>query len=293
MTAKIAVTGANGMTGRHLLRLLELDSIPFLAVNRSQWDITNWKTIQELDMIFSECDAVFHFAAQLPTESVLSSDQAGIQPIFDANVRSCLNLASWAKMRDVSLVFLSGSTIYENPNASKIKEESAKTVNGFGGFYGYSKLMAEAVLNHYIADGLKSVVLRPSSIYGNGLPSNKLIPTYLSHACAGDVLEIDEPQNKINLVHALDVARASLEAYRSHSWGTYNIAGTEHSILEIAETALKVCKNGSIFIRNDHDFKPSFTRFDLDFTKAKAEFGYSPRVSLSQGMSLMLASKEI
>ena len=293
MTAKIAVTGSNGMTGRHLLRLLEIESIPYLAVSRSQWDITYWKTALELDVLFKGCDAVFHFAAQLPTESIFSSDQAGLQPIFDANVRSCLNLASWAKLRDIPLIFLSGSTVYENTNALNIKENSPKTANGLGGFYGYSKLLAEMVLDHYIADGLKTVVLRPSSIYGIGLPSSKLISEYLGLASTGDLLAVEGPRNKINLIHAFDVARASFEAFKSSSWGTYNVAGAEHSILEIAETAVNVCKSGSILVVNDDHIQPISTRFDLDISKAKAEFGYSPQVSLTQGMSLMLASKEI
>ena len=293
MTRKIAVTGANGMTGRHMLKLLESESLSFSAITRAQWDITVWKTIHELDILFGGCEAVFHFAAQLPSSRFSSDAQGGIQQVFDANVRSCLNLANWAKLRDIPLIFLSGSTVYANSNAIKIKEDSAKTVNGFGGFYGYSKLLAEMVLNHHIADGLKSVVIRPSSIYGTGLPPDKLIAAYLSHASANEVLEVDGPSNKINLIHALDVAKASLEAYKSQSWGTYNVAGAEYSILEIAETAVKICKGGSITVSADSDTKPGFTRFDLDISKARAKFGYSPRVNLAQGMGLMLASKEM
>ena len=112
-------------------------------MNRGDWDIRHQKSFDELDSIFCNCGTVFHFAAQLTGVSASTAD------IFDANVRFCLNLAEWVASRSISMVFLSGSTVYKDPNKEKISEMDEKVVNGFSGFYGYSKLLAENIIEHY------------------------------------------------------------------------------------------------------------------------------------------------
>ena len=49
---EIAVTGANGMTGSHMMSLLKSKGIPAKAVTRQEWDLTEWKSFDELDHIF-------------------------------------------------------------------------------------------------------------------------------------------------------------------------------------------------------------------------------------------------
>ena len=148
---KIAVTGANGMMGSHMISLLKSKSISTKAVTRKEWDLTKWKSLDELDHIFESVSVIFHFAAQLSYNFSKNNNQQ-TQKIFDTNIRSCLNLAEWAKLRKIPIVFLSSSVVYKNPHASKIIETDPKVVNGFGGFYGYSKLMAESIINHFVAD---------------------------------------------------------------------------------------------------------------------------------------------
>ena len=63
---EIAVTGANGMTGSHMVSLLKSKGISAKAVTRREWDLTEWKSIAELDHIFGLVQAVFHFGAKLP-----------------------------------------------------------------------------------------------------------------------------------------------------------------------------------------------------------------------------------
>ena len=176
---EIAVTGANGMTGSHMMSLLKSKGIPAKAVTRQEWDLTKWKSFDELDHIFGSVLAIFHFGAQLPYND-FKNDNQQTQQIFDANIRSCLNLAEWAKLRNIPIVFLSSAVVYKNPHASKIIETDSKVVNGFGGFYGYSKFFAESIFSHLSAEGLKCIILRPSSIYGYGLPSEKLVQNFIN-----------------------------------------------------------------------------------------------------------------
>lgn len=287
---RIGLTGPNGMIGLHMKALLDKENIDCVCVGRSEWDLTTWKTYGELDVIFNSVDAVFHFGAALPkstNNSMIKNSQT--QQIFDANVRSCLNLSEWAALRKIPLIFLSGATVYQNPHASLIKEDAIKVVNGFGGFYGYSKLLAEEIFSHYVEVGLKSIILRPSSVYGLGLGKDKLIQQYLSMSSNGELIEINQPDNKINLIHAYDVAQAALSAFLVQSWGIFNIAA-EHSVSieNIANTCQKLLGSSSNLIinRNIEDLEP-FTRFNLDCSKARESFNFEPKVELQKGVEMM------
>jgi len=283
---EIAVTGANGMTGSHMMSLLKSKGIPAKAVTRQEWDLTEWKSFDELDHIFRSVLAVFHFGAQLPYND-FKNDNRQTQQIFDANIRSCLNLAEWAKLRNVPIVFLSGAVVYKDPHTSKIIETDPKVVSGFGGFYGYSKLAAENIFSHFSAEGLKCIILRPSSIYGYGLPSEKLVQNYINIAASGGKIQVAGSKNRINLIHAYDVVNAALKAYKSSAWGVFNISSdTSNSILEIAEIAVSISEKGSIDIMDNVD-NNCFERFDLDSKLAKKDFGFEARVNLKEGMLLM------
>ena len=283
---EVAVTGANGMTGSHMVSLLKSKGIPVKAVTRQEWDLTEWKSFDELDHIFRSVLAIFHFGAQLPYND-FKNDNRQTQQIFDANIRSCLNLAEWAKLRNVPIVFLSGAVVYKDPHTSKIIETDPKVVSGFGGFYGYSKLAAENIFSHFSAEGLKCIILRPSSIYGYGLPSEKLVQNYINIAASGGKIQVAGSKNRINLIHAYDVVNAALKAYKSSAWGVFNISSdTSNSILEIAEIAVSISEKGSIDIMDNVD-NNCFERFDLDSKLAKKDFGFEARVNLKEGMLLM------
>jgi nucleoside-diphosphate-sugar epimerase len=284
---EIAVTGANGMTGSHMVSLLKSEGIPVKEVTRQEWDLTEWKSFDDLDHIFGSVLAVFHFGAQLPCNDS-KNDNWQTQQIFDANIRSCLNLSEWAKLRNVPIVFLSGAVVYKNPHASMIIETDPKVVNGFGGFYGYSKLLSEGIFGHLSAEGLECIILRPSSIYGYGLPSEKLVQNYVNMASSNRDIRITGYKNRINLIHAYDVANAALSAYKSKAWGTFNISSRAgNTILEIAETAVSISGSRSIVILDDDKNTLPFTRFDLDSKLAKKSFGFKTEINLKKGMLLM------
>lgn len=283
---EIAVTGASGMMGSHMMSLLNSKGISAKAVTRQEWDLREWKSFDELDQIFGSVIAIFHFGAQLPYND-FKNDNRQTQQIFDVNVRSCLNLAEWAKLRNIPIVFLSSAVVYKDPHASKIIETDSKVVNGFGGLYGHSKFLAESIFSYLSAEGLKCIVLRPSSIYGYGLSSEKLVQNYINIASAGGKLKVVGSKNKINLIHACDVVNAALKAYKRSAWGVFNISSdNSNSILEIAEIAVSISEKGSIDIMDNID-NNCFERFDLDSKLAKKDFGFEAKVNLKEGMLLM------
>ncbi len=284
---EIALTGANGMTGCHMISLLRSKGIAYKAITRKEWDLTEWKSFDELDDIFGSVSAVFHFGAQLPYND-FDNENWQTQKTFDTNIRSCMNLAEWAKLRNVAIIFLSSAVIYKNTQASKIIETDSKVLNGLGGFYGYSKILAESVLSHLSENGLKCTILRPSSLYGYGLPSDKLVQKYINIASSNGVIKIKSPRNKINFIHAYDVSNAALQAFNNKAWGVFNISSREkNTILDVAEIAISISGSGSLIIEDDNKNEKAFTRFDLDSKLAKESFGFKAKITLKEGMTLM------
>ena len=286
----IALTGSNGMTGKHMKALLISEGIPCLEVDRSLWDLSVWLSLEAMDELFEPCDAVFHFGATVPTNASNadgSFDDARL--IFDVNIRSVQALAAWATLRDKPLVFISGATVYKDPHQRQIPEDAEKVVYGFGGFYGYSKCLAESLLEHYRAQGLKLVTLRPSSIYGSGMKSDRLVGKFVSLAKRGGTLTVNTPlENSINLIHCADVASAALDAYRNKSWGIFNIAGPGVVTFEqIARQAIEVANAGNVEILESANQTASFVRFDLDINRARKAFNYSPKIELDRGLAAM------
>ena len=280
--SKVAILGSSGMIGSHLKKLLLYKNIDFIDINRDMWDLSQWKSDEELDILFKNTEAIFNFAGALPTSNNIDENQL----IFDVNVRSCFNLAQWATKRNISIIYLSGSTVYENPNKKGILENEKKVVYGLGEFYGYSKLLAENIFQHFIAQGLLMIIMRPSSVYGTGLGETKLINIFLKKATNDEIINISEANNKINFIHAMDVAYASLEAYKKKSYGIFNISGKEMiSIEELANICIEVAESGKI--EKIEYAKNPFERFNLNCINAEKEFNFKPKINMFDGVSAM------
>ncbi len=282
------------MVGRHVVQAL-LDrgiaiasasirsvSLPSPQCSWTAWDLRQWRDPEELEHIFPGVDALLHVGAIVPKADAAVEDHE----ILDANVRSCLALAQWAEKTGKPMIFLSGSTVYEDPGKQQIRETDPKTNRGFGGFYGFSKKSAEDLLDHIAARGLKLGILRPSSIYGFGLSHEKMIMKFLAQASAGQTIELTPPvEDRVDLIHASDVAEAMLALLEHEAWGVYNIASeTPSSMLEIAQACVKAVGKGDIRIMAERRARTPVMRFNLCCDAARKAFHFCPKIVLDKGI---------
>ena len=283
--SRYLVTGANGMLGRHVLSVLSENKNTAIPVTRQHWDITQWKTCEEMMEQWGNVDAVFHVAANAPNGDTVTPE---LHHLLDANVRSVLNLCEWCLTTKIPLVFISGATVYADPHALNIQEDDQKVDYGLGGFYGYTKYLAEQVIAHFSAKGMNTIILRPSSIYGDGLSSATLVSKLFSQAEKDQVLKVTGADNKINFVHAYDVARAAFEALQRQRWGTYNIASSQMtSIGTLATEIVNTVGKGKVEIQGDNTGNKPFQRFDLSCAKAQRSFDFQSEISISDGLKMI------
>ena len=292
----VAVTGATGMLGRHVTAALREYGFRVVPISRRRectnafiWDLAQWKSQQELDELLDGIDAIVHAGAAVPRAGITPCDR----DIFDVNVRSCVNLAEWARKREKPMIYVSGAIVYKNPNSISILETAPLGQSGFGGLYGMTKLLAEDVLRREEQNGMKLAVVRPSSIYGSGLSSGKMLKNFLETAAKGDAIELDPPvDDRIDFIHAADVASAIVRILQTGSWDTFNLgSGSPSSIIELAEICVLVAGRGEVKVKSPPGSVSKMvgdTRFGMNCAHARRRLGWEPQVRMSDGIRALL-----
>lgn len=178
MSDVMLVTGAAGFIGRHLCRKLAESGHTVIGVGRGrQWNVTerhHWGISQWLEGditqgALSQCTchptAIFHCAGSGDVK--LSTEDPMVD--YRSNVLSTLEVLEWQRRRcsNVPLVLLSSAAVYGRTDTLPITE--AQPFNPISP-YGWHKAAAENLLREYAqVFGIRSVVVRLFSIYGEGL----------------------------------------------------------------------------------------------------------------------------
>jgi UDP-glucose 4-epimerase len=292
---RVGLTGCTGMLGRHLHAAFHSAGVEVIPVSRTSkkgvtgWDLTKWLQDEEFDRLFSGVSAIVHAGAHVQT-----SPEVNYTSMYDANVRACLNLGQWALSRDIPFVHISGAIVYADPTIPMQNELARLGYSRLGGFYGFSKLLAEDILLRLRQQGLKLALLRPTSIYGHGMNEAKTVRRFLTKAIKNGVIELIEPiEDRIDLLHAADVARAVLAVLRAKLWDTLNLAsGEPTSFKDLAEACIKISGRGKICILGNTlcEYRPKVT-YSLDITRAKEYLGWTPMIGINRGLNMMLNSQ--
>ena len=296
---RIALTGASGVLGRHIMAFLARERVEVLASSRRVpadpgetsswgiWDLQEWREPAELDKLFPDATAVIHAGALVRAPGVTMDNRT----LFDANIRATRALGDWALARCIPMIFISGATVYAAAEGGRPAEQDELAWHGAsGGAYGHSKLLAEAVLWPLQQQGLALAVLRPSSIYGTGMASGKLIPSWLGIAAKDETILVDPPaKDCIDLVHAADVARAVKLTLDRRAWTTFNVAsGAPQTLMEIAAACVSVVGRGRVILRETTTDRPPQLRFALNTEYARRELNFQASIGIEQGLKLML-----
>jgi len=294
---KIGLTGSTGMLGRHLQAALEKSGAMVVPVSRTAahshvsacWNLAEWLVAEDLDGLFEGVQAVIHAGAM-----VQPSGNVDVARMYDANVRACLNLGKWAISRNIPVIFISGAIVYADTLGTEQKEDAPLGWSGLGGFYGFSKLLAEDVLLRLHQQGLKLAVVRPTSIYGFGITADKMVKRFLAIAEKGGVIELTNPvHDRVDLVHAADISRAVVAILQKSCWDIFNISsGNPISIKELAEECVKCTSRGTVSISGEMTvgYKPA-VRYSLNTEKAKSCLDWLPEIDIQRGMNMILQER--
>lgn len=311
MTAKIrsaVVTGGGGFIGSALTRLLVSQGISVRCVDfvrnsfadplltHFQGSFLDHGLVREA-MTGSDC--LFHLAATTFTR------ESNKNPLRDAeeNILGTLHLLDFACETMVKRVIFcsSGGTVYGSTELDRIPETA--TTNPISA-YGISKLSCEKYMRLYDASNgsgvgngsLTTLSLRVANPYGAGQNISKAqgaLTTFCFRAVQNERIEIwGDGTVARDYIDVRDVAEALLLAANAAQ-----VSGTEINIGSGAGTSL----NALLAVISDKLGRPvdvayhSARSFDvqrnvLDIAKAARLLGWTPRISLAEGMADLITN---
>lgn len=254
---RIAITGATGFVGPHVLRTLTDHTIIPMGGPRDKEsehaiDITNEGPRLKAWLIQEKPDAILHLAGF----SAVGRSWTAPAEATSLNVLGTLNVwqaAIAAKVR--RFVHVSSGEIYGRlPQPIPVAETSApKPLNP----YAIGKWAAEQLLHALNRDGTcELLILRPFNHVGPGQQSGFVIPDFLQKVAVAPrnaVIQMGNLNPVRDFVDVRDVARAyALALTGDIQAGTYNISsGYGRSIHEVLQDLLRVAGRTDLSIATD------------------------------------------
>lgn len=289
----VVLTGASGMFGRHCLEEMHKIGCSGFACSRrrpnylppgwlwQQIDFAKEVSPDSLNEFFPDAEAVIHAAAQIP-----NSREVEIEAMFRTNVAASMQIASWAHRKKIPLAFISSSSVYKDTTKVGLVETDDCSSGSFGGFYAYSKRMAEQALLFFAQQGSTVAILRPSAMYAAGQDSDFLLQRFLSSLLNEGRLVLTPPfEDSFHFVHASDVARAAIQALKKGKSGIFNISYPQsYTVEEIAEICFRTTKNGKILRSEGKASREACARFHLNVRKAACELDFQAAIDLERGI---------
>jgi nucleoside-diphosphate-sugar epimerase len=292
----LLVTGGCGFLGQTLLTMLSEQGQQVVSYDRRireddtranihyvQGDLNDLPTLLETIGRF-KIDALIHTAAishpyfsrEIPFQTVVTN-ALGTTTVFEA-----------ARLKGIRRVvnFSSECAYGENAERGVIDEDAPLDPTTP---YGATKVFTEKLAAVYNSlYGMRIVSLRPGWIYGPGQFMQCYLKTLIRNAIDGAPTREETGRDyRFQYVHVTDVARASLLALQADDTShiVFNITGGDQRSYEEVAALVK-----AHFPAADIELGPGTidaldrnARFDL--TRAKTELGYTPLVSLEEGIA--------
>ena len=295
---KVLITGANGLLGQHLVKLLiestnymitatgkGVSRLPFNATNQFNYvslDITNGVEVAAF-IARDRPDIIIH------TADITQVDECEQNPIhcWNTNVTATRFLLGAAEIIGAAFIYISTDFIFDGIAGPYLESDLPGPVN----YYGSSKLGAEKSV---MEAKLPWCIIRTVLVYGNILVGNRsnMVSWVQNNLAQGKAIQVVSDQWRTP-TYVEDLAKGILLAIENKAKGIYHISGEElltpydMAMATAAYLALDINLiekvTASIFVQAAK--RPAKTGFIID--KAKNELGFRP-LSFKEGLKKML-----
>jgi dihydroflavonol-4-reductase len=302
------VTGANGFTGSHLVKLLQQRGHTVVGLVRQSSDLSRLKGCQvrlvygdiadrdALRAAMTGVDIVFHTAAYVELGLV---DAAKMAQVNVEGTRAVIEVAQ--DLGIAKLVYCSTIGIFGDTQGRVIDETFQRTQIDFSSAYDSTKYAAQQLIDQAAARGLPVVSVMPSGIFG---PDDPHFLPVLQAFRRGRLKVWAGGQRITGIVHVDDLAEAMLLAAEKGTIGDYYIlsAGdlTTREMfaifnkatgipvpIEAPEAIVRIVAHGLDVIGRVFTWQPPIDNervhylYDrcvrVDASKARRELGWQPR----------------
>jgi UDP-glucuronate decarboxylase len=300
------VTGAGGFLGSHLVeRLLDLGNEVigvdnFYTGTKSNLDQFSDHPRFELirhDVTFPlylEVDEIYNLAS---AASPVHYQKDPVQTT-KTSVLGAINLLGLAKRLNVPILQASTSEVYGDPSEHPQKEEYWGNVNPIGprACYDEGKRVAETLFFDY--KRLHEVEIRVARIFNTygprmALYDGRIISNFVRQALQGDDITIygDGLQTR-SFCFVDDLVSGLIKLMNAEEAGPINLGNpTETSILDVAAKILELTNSTSSLKKVPLPIDDPKRRLP-DISKAQRLLGWSPKISLEEGLIRTISSFE-
>ena len=298
----VLITGGAGFLGSHLTDkflskgwyVIVLDNLITGSIDNISHLIgkENFKFIKHdvTDYLFFEekIDLILHFACPASPFDYFQ------HPIHTMKVDSLgtLNTLGLARNKNARYVFASTSEIYGSPQVHPQTEEYWGNVNPIGirSVYDEAKRFSEAMcMAYYREHGIDIRISRIFNTYGTRmkLTDGRVIPTFISQALSGkDITIFGDGSHTRSFCYVDDLIEGVFDLSDSENLNgrVMNLGNPdEFSIKSLAEIIISLTGSQSNIIYQDiPEDDPPIRKPDI--TKAKELLGFSPKISLEEGL---------
>lgn len=292
---KILVTGANGLLGQKLVKLLVERNEEVIATSHSESRIGYLgKAFDYIQMNITNQTEVLRIVSEVKPEVIINTaamtnvDQCETEQeqCRLLNVDSVEFLVEAAEKNDSHLIHLSTDFIFDGAAGPYEEDDTPNPIS----FYGESKWDAEQIV---MQSTCKWSILRTVLVYGitSGMSRSNIILWVKESLEEGKQLKIVDDQWRSPTL-AEDLAMGCYLAAKQEATGVFNISGKD--FLSPYDMAMKTCDyfnlDKSLITRADSSTftqtakRPPKTGFNID--KAKEVLGYDP-VSFDEGIAIL------
>lgn len=314
---KVLVTGAYGFLGKYLIQELIENGYKVVAFGRKEDELKKLKSDVVEIFVGDFCKPEDIMKATIGVDYVihagaLSTVWGKKSDFIRTNVEGTQNVVNACKRNNIKkFIYVSSPSVYSGKvHRFDIHEEEVDEKNHLN-YYIESKIMAEKWINETYKDS--SVIIRPRGLFGIG--DTSIIPRLIRANRKVGVPLFNKGTNIVDITCVENVALALRLALESDCalGNTYNITNgeprefkeiLEELFVQIGEKSrylkinLKFMYGVASFIeciyKTFHIYKePMITKYNictlgysqtLNIEKAKRDFNYEPKMSLSEGI---------
>jgi NAD dependent epimerase/dehydratase len=306
----VLVTGGTGFIGSHLVEQLIAEGcrVRVLANYKSRPDVGNLAFVNDvirgrLDVIWGDvCDrdsvmhvtdgvsVIFHLAALIGIPYSYIAPESYIR----TNIQGTLNVLQSARNRDIERV-IHTSTSEVFGSAQRLPIDETHPLVGQSP-YAAAKIGADKLVESFARSfDLSVTTVRPFNVFGPRQSDRAVIPTIIAQSVAGiDPIRIGDASPRRDFTFVTDTAAGFVRAALcDQAIGRTINLGSGCSI-SVGDLAARICRKtggGRVATENNRQRprRSEVSELLCDNTLARELLGWSPRVSLDEGLDRTIA----
>lgn len=294
MNAPILITGSSGLIGTALAAMLRIRGFTVRCLDLRDATATGRGDVRDPEAVrraVAGCAGVVHLAA---VSRVIwgERDPVACRSTNIDGTRTVLDAAHAAPARPW-IIFASSREVYGQPARLPAGEETPLApIN----VYGRTKEAGERMIAEARSHGLRAAVVRLSNVYGSLADHpDRVVPAFARAAVAGAALRVEGSGHSFDFTHVDDTARGVavladlLERGESPPPPIQFLTGRPTTLAELAGLAVAQAGGRSEIVEAaPRSF--DVAQFWGSPARARELLGWSPQVSLSDGLARLIAA---